>query len=135
MKLTSACVHALHALAYLARHRGDGWVAAHTVAEGEGLSKGYLVNTLARLVEAGVLHALRSPNGGFRLARPARSITLLEVVEAVDGPLRGQAPPVGGGKHARLDARLQRVCEAVAETGRRRLGKVNLADLAGGGGP
>jgi Rrf2 family protein len=134
MKLSSACAHAVCALTYLARHRGDGWVAAHTIAEAEGLSKGYLVNTLRRLVAAGVLHALRSPNGGFRLARSVRSVTLLEVVEAVEGPLRGQAPALGGGKHARLDARLQRVCEAVAETVRRRLGRVSLADLAGRGG-
>jgi DNA-binding IscR family transcriptional regulator len=92
--------------------------------------RGRLVKSPTVPVAAGVLHDLRAPNGGYRLARPARSITLLE---AVDGPVRGKAPRVGVGEAARLDARLERVCEAVAETVRRRLRKVSRADLAGEG--
>jgi Rrf2 family protein len=124
-------VHALRALVYLARHRGAGLVAAHTIAEAEGLSEEFLVKALRPLVTAGVLRSERGRNRGSRLARPARSISLLEVVEAVNGPVRGEAPRVGVGEAARLNARLQRVCEAVAETVRLRQGKVNLADLAG----
>jgi DNA-binding IscR family transcriptional regulator len=75
----------------------------------------------------------RRAGGSHRLVRPARSITLLEVVEAVDRPVRGEAPVVGGRRHARLDARLQAVCEGVAELVRRQLRRVTVADLAGEG--
>jgi Rrf2 family protein len=88
---------------------------------------------LTSLVAPGVLRSVLGKGGGFRLARPARDITLLEVMEAVDGPVRGEAPRLGGARNARLDARLQEVCERAAELVRRRLRAVSLADLAGGG--
>ena len=128
MRFTSACVYALRALAYLARH-GGGPVTSHTIAAAEGLSENFLLKALMPLVKSGVLRSERGPGGGYRLVRPARSITLLEVVEAVEGLVRGEAPVVGGRGHARLDTKLQAVCEGVAELVRRRLGKVRLADL------
>jgi hypothetical protein len=54
---------------------------------------------------------------------------VLEVVEAVGGPVRGEAPEVGRGA---LDRRLQAVCERVAGVVREGLGGVTLKDLAGG---
>jgi Rrf2 family protein len=126
MKLSQTCVYALHALEYLAA-RGDGGPAtARDIAEERGLPGEFLSKALVPLVRAGLLVSLRGPNGGFRLARPASRITLLEVVEAVDGPVRGAAPRVGV-----LDARLRAVCERVADLVRRRLGQVRLSDLAG----
>jgi Rrf2 family protein len=133
MKLSHASGYALRALTYLARHDGGILVASQTIAEAEGLPERFLLKTLKPLVSARVLLSLRGPNGGYRLARPARSITLLDVVEAVDAPLRGRADAVGGEEHARLDRRLQAVCDAVAEGVRRRLAEVSLADLAGKG--
>jgi Rrf2 family protein len=133
MKLSRACGYALHALTYLARHQGGGPVASHTIAEAEGLPGRFLLKSLTLLVAAGVLRSELGLGGGFRLARPARSITLLEVVEAVEGPVRGQAPGVGGREHAGFDAKLQAVCEGVADLVRRRLGKVSVAELARAG--
>jgi hypothetical protein len=54
-------------------------------------------------------------------------------VEAVDGPVGGRSHPVGVGEHARLDARLQGVCDRAAETVRLQLLKVSVADLAAEG--
>jgi Rrf2 family protein len=133
MHLSRACVYALRALVYLARHEGGGPVTSATMAAAEGLPGDFLRTALAGLAGAGVPAAAPGRRGGHRLARPARSITLLEVVEAVDGPLRGQAPGVGGPAGARLEAELQRVCDDAAEAARRRLRKVSLADLAGAG--
>jgi Rrf2 family protein len=132
MKLSRACGYALRALTYLARHGGDDPVVSRQIAEAHGLSEFFLAKALKPLVSARVLRSLRGSRGGVRLARPARDITLLEVVEAVDGPVRGDAPRVGTGGAARLDRRLQAVCDAVAEGVRRRLRKVTLADLAAG---
>jgi DNA-binding IscR family transcriptional regulator len=80
------------------------------------------------LAKAQVLLASRGL-AGFRLARPARAISLLDVAEAVDGPLRGQAPRVASGQHARP----QDVCDGVAGPVRRQLQRVSVADLAGEG--
>jgi Rrf2 family protein len=88
---------------------------------------------LGDLASSGLIRSERGKGSGYRLVRPARSITLLDIVQAVDGPIRGEAPAVGVGEHRRLDARLQRVCDATAETVRRRLAKVSLADLVPAG--
>ena len=84
---------------------------------------------LQPLVSAGVLRSTKGPNGGYRLARLPKQITLLEVVEAVDGTIRGEVPVVGKDGAAALDRKLQTICDAVANIVRERLGKVTLAHL------
>jgi DNA-binding IscR family transcriptional regulator len=82
-------------------------------------------------VSARVLLSLKGPNGGYRLLKAPKQITLLEVVEAVDGPIRGDAPPVGTGKDGMaFDKRLQAVCDGAVVLVRERLAKVTLAELA-----
>jgi Rrf2 family protein len=129
MKLSTACTYAVRALAFLARHEGDGLLVAHVFAGARGLPEEYLGKTLKGLVRAGILLSSRGPTGGYRLARPAERITLLEVVEAVDGPVRGDLPRFGADR--KLDARLQAACDAAAEVARSRLRNVSVADLAG----
>src|SRR5262249_21797603 len=128
MKLTRATAYALRALVFLDRNGGRP-VASHDVAAAEGIPERFLLKCLRPLVVAGLVRSVKGPFGGYRLARPAREITLLEVVEASEGPLRGLAPEVGGGA---LDRRLQAVCERVAGGVRERLGRVTVKDLAGG---
>jgi Rrf2 family protein len=130
MKLTRACGYALHALEYLAARGAGPPVASHHIAEARGIPERFLLKVLKPLVTAGVLRSLKGPNGSFRLARPASRITLLEVLEAVDGPVDGQAPSVASGCPG-FDARLGAVCQEVADRVRRRLGKVRVSDLLG----
>ncbi|HKI37607.1 MAG TPA: Rrf2 family transcriptional regulator [Gemmataceae bacterium] len=130
MKLTRASSYALQALAYLVDQPTDKSMASHIVAEARGIPERFLLKVLQPLVAVGVLRSIKGPNGGYRLARPPKQITLLEVVEAVDGPIRGAAPAVGKDGAASLDKRLQVVCEGAADLVRERLGKVTLAELA-----
>jgi Rrf2 family protein len=132
MKFTSSSAHALHALAFLARQPGDRVVPSHVIAAAAGLPELFLLKVLRPLAAAGVLLSARGPNGGYRLARSAKRVTLLDVVEAVDGPVRGEAPRWAADPGAaRLDGRLQQVCEAAAKAVRARMRKVSIADLAG----
>ena len=95
MRLSLTCGHALQALAYLAARGGGKPVASGTIAEARGLPEVYLAKALKALVSAGLPRSQKGPNGGYSLARPASRVTLLEVVETVDGPVRGEAPGVG----------------------------------------
>ena len=130
MKLTRASGYALAALAYLAREKPEAPVASHDMAaRANGIPEKFLLKILRRLASVGILRSIRGPNGGYRLAHAPKDITLLEVVEAVDGPIRGLAEPVGDGEGRALDKRLQAVCEEAAAA-RQRLAKVTLAELA-----
>jgi Rrf2 family protein len=131
MQLTHTSTYAAQTLDYLVSQPRAKPVAAHLVARARGIPAPYIRQALMPLVGARILGSLRGPNGGYWLARPAKDVTLLEVVEAVDGPIRGEAPATGQGEAAAaLDKRLQEVCDMAAALVRQRLGKVTLAELA-----
>jgi Rrf2 family protein len=132
MKLSRSSAYALTYLAHIARARLTRFVPAYEVAREEGLPERFLLKTLKPLVGAGVLRSASGTHGGYALARDPKDVTVLEVVEAIDGPLRGDHLPVGGGEGAALDRQLQDVCERVAALVRQRLAKVTLAELAKG---
>jgi Rrf2 family protein len=62
-------------------------VALATVAEAEILPLSYLEHLVAKLRDAGLVTSTRGAHGGYRLARPAEEIRMLEVVEALEGPV------------------------------------------------
>jgi Rrf2 family protein len=128
MRLNRATVYALEALANLCGAAEGSTLASHDMARANGVPEKFMLKVLLPLVQARLLHSLRGPHGGYRLARPAKDITVLEVVEAVDGPIRGQAPGV---TDKGLERRLQALCDQVAEATRAKLAKVKLSDLAG----
>jgi Rrf2 family protein len=129
MRLSRASSYALHALAFLADRKSDQPVASHTVAEADHTPERFLLKVLRPLVSAGVLRSLKGPNGGYRLARTADRITLREVIEAVDGPLRGEVPQWNDKEGVPLDTRLQTICDQASERTRKVLDKVRLSDL------
>lgn len=109
-------------------------VASHHIAKARGIPERFLLKVLKPLVSARVLHSVKGPNGGYRLARAPGEISMLEVVEAVDGPIRGIAPFSNHEAESALDRRLENVCNQTAELLRKHLQKVRLTDLASGKG-
>jgi Rrf2 family protein len=131
MKLTRSSAYALTAMACLARQKATGPVPSHALAEGtNAIPERFLLKLLLPLVSAGILRSVRGPGGGYRLTRPASEVSVLDVIQAVDGPIRGEVPPVGKGAAANFDRRLQDACEQAAQLTRDRLAKTTIADLA-----
>lgn len=75
----------LHCASTLAQLEPGATASAAQLAQYYDLPAAYLAKQLQALVRAGVLAATTGPRGGFRLARPPAEITLLQIVEAVDG--------------------------------------------------
>jgi Rrf2 family protein len=131
MKLTRSSAYALTAMACLARRGTTGLVPSHSLAaEATAIPERFLLKLLLPLVSAGILRSVRGPGGGYKLARPASDISVLDVIQAVDGPIRGEVPEVGRGTAAAFDKRLRQVCEQAAELARERLARTSIADLA-----
>jgi Rrf2 family protein len=131
MLLTAGTRYAVRAMAYITTEGEGRWVPSHEFAGPKGFPRRFLLKILGRLVQGRLLRSVKGPHGGYRLARPARGITLLEVVEAVEGPIRGLAPFDGGWAPG---DQLQALCDQVADRTRARLRKVKLSDLPGKGG-
>jgi Rrf2 family protein len=130
MKLSRASSYALHAVVHMAAQKKNEPIASHTIAHARGIPDRFLLKVLKPLVSAQVLSSVKGPNGGYRLARPANEITMLEVLEAVDGPIRGNAPGGYNDKDGNLRKRLDEICNQTAEQTRKHLGKVKISELA-----
>ncbi|PZG42576.1 transcriptional regulator [Spongiactinospora gelatinilytica] len=85
MKLPVSTEWLLHCAASLAQLEPGATASAAQLADYYDLPAPYLAKQLQSLVKAGVLAATTGPRGGFRLARAASEVTLLQIVEAVDG--------------------------------------------------
>src|SRR5215470_16668093 len=115
MKLTRASSYAIHALVFMAAQKHDRPVASHHIAQARGIPERFLLKVLKPLVSARVLHSVKGPNGGYRLARAANEITILDVLEAVDGPIRGQPTFARGETNGPLNKRLDQICRQAAD--------------------
>jgi Rrf2 family protein len=85
VKLPASTEWVLHCATTLAQLEPGATASAKQLAEYYDLPGPYLAKQLQALVRAGVLAATTGPRGGFRLGRAAAEITLLQIVEAVDG--------------------------------------------------
>jgi Rrf2 family protein len=133
MKLTRASSYALHAVVYMAGQKDTRPVASHHIAKAQGIPERFLLKVLKPLVSARVLNSIKGPNGGYRLAKPPAEVTMLEVVEAVDGPIRGQAPSSHVEGDGQLDRRLETICDQGSEQIRKNFQKVRISELAAKG--
>jgi len=107
---------ALEALTELARREGHGPVPIQEVAGGRGLALHFLEQLFGSLRRAGILQSQRGVKGGYSFARPPSQITVLEVVETVDGRLGPARPdPEPPGCAAPWIAARDRLCGVLSE--------------------
>lgn len=134
MKFTRAASYAIHALVYMANQKEPNIpVASHHIAHARGIPERFLLKVLKPLVSIRVLRSIKGPNGGYRLAKPADEISLLEVLEAVDGPIRSHNSLEHEKANGRLNKRLDVICGQIAEGVRKQFQQVRISDLAGKG--
>lgn len=86
MKLGDGVEQAIHSVLVLSSLSATGALSAAALAEFHGVSTSYLLKHLQALAGAGILQSVPGPKGGYRLARDASEITLLDIVLAVEGP-------------------------------------------------
>jgi Rrf2 family protein len=87
LSITTKSPYALKALTELGRQGGDSPVPIGELARQRGIPVQFLEQLFAVLRRAGVLKSQRGVKGGYSFAKPAAEITVLEIVELLDGPL------------------------------------------------
>lgn len=83
--LSTTSEYALRALIELANLEGGRIMAGKTLSDAAAIPAGYLSKILASLGRAGIIDATRGLRGGYRLAKPARDILLIDVIEVFEG--------------------------------------------------
>ena len=80
--------YALRAMIHLATLPGDRLASLHDLAETLHLPREFLAKILKVLGARGLVRSVRGAHGGYQLARPAATISFLEVIEAAEGPVQ-----------------------------------------------
>lgn len=89
IQISEAASLALHGMLLLAQDPNQPRSAAE-MAQTTNTSQAHFAKVMQRLTHAGLVQATRGPRGGYQLARPSDEITLLDVYEAIDGPIPTQ---------------------------------------------
>jgi Rrf2 family protein len=87
MQITRQADYALRAVSYLAKLGPNQRAATSTVAKEMKIPPSFLAKIISQLSIAGLLHTSRGARGGVTLAREPGKISMLDVVEAIDGPI------------------------------------------------
>jgi Rrf2 family protein len=87
MRISRSTGYALLAVGYIAQHKNKKIILSQDISKKYDIPLEYLLKILQHLVRANVLNSKRGPHGGYSLAKPPNKITVLQIVEAVDGPL------------------------------------------------
>jgi Rrf2 family protein len=87
MRVSAKSDYALRALIELAAREDGAPVSAEELGKRQEIPHGFLQAILADLRRAGVVMSQRGQSGGWRMARAADTVTVADVIRAVDGPL------------------------------------------------
>ena len=88
MKFSTRVLYGCRAMVDLALRRKEGMLSLQALAEGQHMPERYLSKIIQDLRRSGLIRSVRGAHGGYALSRPADEITLLDVWEALEGPVR-----------------------------------------------
>ncbi len=87
IRLTKAGEYGLRAVRYLVENVDEDRISIGDISENKKIPEPFLRKLFKPLVQQGIINSTRGVSGGVRLARDPKEITVLEVVEALEGPL------------------------------------------------
>jgi len=129
--ISEAATLAIHALAYIATQKDPKPISTGRVAESFGFSEAHLSKVFQRLNKSGFLRSVRGPRGGFMLAKDPEEITLLDIYEAIDGPISRHGPCLLHKKECEFgDCVFGDLLETIPEQIESHFSGTTLADLA-----
>ena len=129
MKISRSTGYALVAAGYIAQNYEDGAVLAARISKEYNIPLEYLLKILQQMVKANVLRSKRGPRGGFFLARHAKDITILNIIEAVDGPMLTQMHLAEQTNNAPFSLKMEKVCKQAIESSKDIYGQTRLLDV------
>lgn len=88
MQITRQADYAARAILYLARTGNGKRISTNQVAKDQNIPLSFLAKIISQLSIAGLLQTSRGASGGVALARKPENITLLDVIQAIDGPIQ-----------------------------------------------
>jgi Rrf2 family protein len=128
MKLSRTVEYAVQATLQLAQSESGAPVPSSQLAAKGNMPERFLLQILRNLVTHGILHSTRGVVGGYALERSLDQVSLLEIIEAIEGPITGGVPSTAGLSNETQTA-LGEAMVSVTQNVRRELAAIKLNQL------
>jgi Rrf2 family protein len=128
MKLSRTVGYALQATLQLAEADPRTPIPCSQLAARGQMPERFLLQILRNLVTHGILHSTRGVDGGYALDRPANEISLLDLIDAVDGPVLANTP-LAEGLPPELLEQLSTALKEVTAATRKQLSSIKISSL------
>ena len=129
MNISRSAGYGMMAVGYIAQNDGEKLVLASTVSKEYDIPSEYLLKILQQLVRANILRSKRGPRGGFSMARPSNEVNMLEIIEAISGPLSGHLDLTEQAKGAPFSYKMEDVCRQASAKCIETLRNTNLSQM------
>lgn len=117
------------AAGYVATHQNDGNILAETIADAYGIPVTFLLRILQQLVRANILISKRGPHGGYVLGRPAETISILDIIQAIDGRAASDLYLSEQTSNAKFAINIEKICDSALEQRNSVLKTAMLSDM------
>lgn len=128
MKLSRTVAYAVRATLQLAQHPANTPIPCSRLATEGNMPERFLLQILRNLVTHGILRSTRGVDGGYSLTRPPEEISLLDVIEAIEGPLDA-GEPAGEGLPVESEVKLKGALTEITKTARMQLEAIKFSQL------
>lgn len=131
MRISRSTCYAILALGYIAENKNQKIILSQDMAKKYDIPLEYLLKLLQQLVKANILHSKRGPHGGFSLAKSPQNITVLQIIEAIDGPFASHTSLTDQSSGAKIGAQVDKVYEKAIAQAKAVFTKAKLSTLIG----
>lgn len=129
MKISRSTGYALLALGYIAKNLDQKIILSQTISKQYDIPLEYLLKILQQLVRANILRSKRGPRGGFSMSQKPNKVTMLQIIEAVDGPLSGQHSMFELSIRGKYTKKVESVYDKAINQAKNVFAKTKLSDL------
>jgi Rrf2 family protein len=129
MRISRSTGYALLAVGYIIQHPEQKIVLSQTISKEYGIPLEYLLKIMQQLVRANVLNSKRGPRGGFSLAKTPKKITMLQIIEAVDGPLASRLNLTEQAPKEKFSSLAEKAYEKALDAAKAVFERTKLSDL------
>ena len=129
MIISRAAKYGLFAMGYIAKNSKDGLVTIVSIAKEYGIPDLYLAKSIRLLVRNNILKSKKGIGGGYSLARPAKEISMLEIIEIIDGPLDRMIETTQYDKDTPFVVNMEKTCKDTIEEIKSRFHKAKISKM------
>jgi len=129
MRISRSTGYGLLALGYIAENQDQKIILSQTISKEYDIPLEYLLKILQQMVRAGILRSKRGPRGGFSLAQSPKKISMLQIIEAVDGPMSSQHTLFEAPARGKFTNKIEAVYGKAVNQAKAVFDKAKMADL------